>query len=147
MRTRLRAGARRASSARASGCAGSVPDVLERAEPQLGLVVERAVVDVPHVLVPPLLDERLVRLARLPAVDHEVPAGRLDVPEQLRADVAAAGPEERAPLAVGPVRPLELRCVAGLVREDERQHRPDVSLAADERDADAGKAAGGPYPC
>ena len=61
---------RRPPSARASGRAGSGwPDVLERAEAQLGRVVERGLVDEPHVLVAARLDEGVVRLARLPPVD------------------------------------------------------------------------------
>ena len=47
----------------------------------------------------------------------------LDVAEQLGADVAATAAEERRPVAVGAVDPLELRRVGDLVAEDEGDHR------------------------
>src|SRR5215469_11314529 len=79
------------------------PDGLEGAEAELAVVVETRVVDPAHVVVVVLRDECVVRLGRLPAVDHEVAAGRLDVAEEFGADVAAALPEELRPLAVRPV--------------------------------------------
>src|SRR4051794_23792824 len=48
-----------ASARRATDLRDLLPDVLERPEPQLGVVEERAVVDAPHVLVAMRLDERL----------------------------------------------------------------------------------------
>ena len=99
------------------------PDVLERPEPQLLEVVEPRLVGAPEVLVLVLGEERVVRLDRLPAVDHEVPVGLLDVAQELGADVAAALAEELRPLAFGAVGALERLRVAHLVAEDERDHR------------------------
>src|SRR5436190_12218838 len=50
-----------------------LPDALEDPEPQLLLVVEDRVVDAAYVLVAVRVDELVVELARLPAVDHQVP--------------------------------------------------------------------------
>ena len=95
------------------------------------VVSECALVDAAHVLVAVRLDERVVGLARLPAVDDEISAGDLDVPEQLGPDVAAARPEELRPLALGAVDLLELGRVADVVAEDERdQRRPPRSWCA-----------------
>ena len=80
-------------------------------------------IDALHVLLAMRGDECVVRVGRLPAVDDEIPAGSLDVAEELRADVAAPLPEERGPLAVRPVDALELRRVAhDLVAEHECDH-------------------------
>jgi hypothetical protein len=90
--------------------------------------VERRLVDAAHVLVAVRGDEGVVRLAALPAVDDQVAARRLDVAEELGADVARARPEELSPVAVGAVDALELGRVARLVGEDERdQRRPPRS--------------------
>ena len=90
-------------------CAGSVPDRLERAEAELAVVVEACGVDALHVLLAVLGDERVVRVDRLPAVDDEIPARRLDVAEQLGADEAAAPAKELGPLAVRTVRRARTR--------------------------------------
>src|SRR6185437_6838905 len=92
-------------------------------------------VDALHVLLSPLRDEGVVRVGRLPAVDHEVaPAARrrravfgptLDVSQQLGADEAASLPEELRPLPVRPVDTLELGRVTHLVAEQERDHAPE----------------------
>ena len=66
--------------------------------------------------------ERVVVLRRLPAVDHEVAARGLDVSEELRADVAAAGAKELGPVAVGAVCALELLGVTDFVGEDKGDH-------------------------
>ena len=96
---------------------------LERAEAELAVVVEARGVDALHVLLAMRGDERVVRVGRLPAVDHEIAARRLDVAQELGADVAAALAEELGPLAVRPVDALELRRVAHhLVAEDECDH-------------------------
>ena len=80
-------------------------------------------VDALHVLLAMRGDERVVRVGRLPAVDHEIATWRLDVAQELGADVAAAPAEELGPLAVHPVGALELRRVAHhLVAEDECDH-------------------------
>jgi hypothetical protein len=90
--------------------------------------VERRLVDAPHVLVAVGGDEGVVRLAALPTVDDQVAARRLEVAEELGADVAGAGAEELRPLAFGAVDALELGRVARLVGEDERdQRRPPRS--------------------
>ena len=86
--------------------------------------MEARVVDATHVLLAVRGGEVVVGLSRLPAVDDEIPPGRLDVPEQLGADVARALPEELGPVALGPVRALELLRVADLVAEDESDHAP-----------------------
>src|SRR5829696_38337 len=99
------------------------PHVLERAEPELVVVEEDRLVDAAHVLLAVLLDERVVRVARLPAVDDEEPAGLLHVPQELGADVAAAAAKERVPVAAGAVHAPELVLLRGVVHEDERDHR------------------------
>jgi hypothetical protein len=105
-----------------------LPDVLERPEPQLLRVVERRLVHPSHVLVAVRGDEGVVRLAALPAVDDEVAARRLEVAEELRADIPGAGAEELRPIALRAVDAFELGRVARLVREDERdQRRPPRS--------------------
>jgi 1,2-phenylacetyl-CoA epoxidase catalytic subunit len=98
---------------------------LERSEPELAVVAEARRVDTLHVLLASLGDEGVVRVGRLPAVDHEVPAGRLHVPQQLGADITPAQAEEFRPFAVRPVDPLELRGVVHLVAEDECDHAPE----------------------
>src|SRR6266576_463946 len=104
-------------------CADSVPNRLERAEAELAVVVEARSVDALHVLLAMLGDERVVRVGRFPAVDDEIAARRLDVAQELGADVAAALAEELRPLAVHPVDALELRRGAHhLVAEDECNH-------------------------
>src|SRR5581483_4718796 len=106
----------------------ALPDVLERAEAELLHVVEPRVVAPPQVLGPVLLEERVVRLRRLPPVDHEVALRFLDGVQQLGADVAGPRAEEVRPLALRAVDPLEGLRVAHLVAEDERdQRRPPRS--------------------
>src|SRR5579875_3753331 len=92
----------------------SAPDALERTETQLAVIEEAGLVDPAHVLLAVLRHEGVVRVGRLPAVDDEVAAGRLDVPQQLGPDVAAAVAEELRPLAVGAVGALELGPVVHL---------------------------------
>ena len=82
----IRARRSRTSRSAAPGRSGSAP---RRCGQVLGLV---------------LGEERVVGLGRLPAVDHEVAVGLLDVVQQLRADVPAPA-EELRPLAVGAVTP------------------------------------------
>jgi hypothetical protein len=90
--------------------------------------VEPRLVGASHVLVAVLLQEGVVRLRRLPAVDDEVPLGLLDVAEELRADVTLPLTEELRPVALGAVGRLEGLGVARLVAEDERdQRRPPRS--------------------
>src|SRR5438132_5181914 len=128
---------RRSPSSTGRGAAGyrrsSVPDVLERTEAQLLLVVVRGVVDAPHVLVAVLGDERVVALRRLPAIDYEIAPRHLDVAQQLGADVALAAAEELRPLAVRAVDALELLRHARLVREHERDHAAETNLPRDGR--------------
>src|SRR5689334_24185329 len=94
----VQAGGASQCEARAVSCwwnaRSSVPDGLERAEAELAVVVEARGVDPFHVRLAMPLDEGVVRVRRLPAVDDEVPARRLDVAQQLGADVAAALREE-----------------------------------------------------
>src|SRR5262249_43348718 len=92
-----------------------------------------------------LLDETVVVLSVLPAVDDEVAAGLLNVEKQLRADVAVARAEEGGPHPLRPVHLLEPAGVVGLVREDQCDQRipprswcarkkfslPAVAIAAD----------------
>jgi hypothetical protein len=68
-------------------------------------------------------DELVVGLDRFPAVDHEVAVVLFDVAQELGADVARPLPEELRPLAIRPVRLLELLWVARVVAEDERDQR------------------------
>lgn len=91
-------------------------------------VVEATLVAEPHVLLLELSEERVVRLRRLPPVDHEVALGLLDVTQQLGADVADPATEELRPVPVGSVDACELLRVANLVAKDERdQRRPPSS--------------------
>ena len=85
-----------------------MPDVLERPEPELLDVVEARLVAAAQVLGLVLSEEGVVGVRRLPAVEHEVALGLLDVAQELGADVARALPEELRPLAVGAVGRLEL---------------------------------------
>ncbi len=93
------------------------------------VVLERGLVDAAHVLLAVRLDELVVDIARLPAVDDEIAPGDLGVAEKFRADVAAAGAEERRPFALRAVDALELRGVSDdVVAEDEGdQRRPPRS--------------------
>src|SRR3954451_4524790 len=115
---------RRNPSRRDRGAEGlrALPHVLERAEAKLLVVVEVRVVDPAHVLLPVLVRERVVRLRRLPAIDHEVAAGLFHVAQKLGADETLRRAEELLPLAARPVRALERLGVANLVAEDERYH-------------------------
>src|SRR6185312_8731370 len=81
------AGTRSALRIGAGGVRLDRPDVLERAEPELLLVVEARVVHAAHVVVAMLVGESVVGIGRLPAVDHEIAGRRLDVPQELRADI------------------------------------------------------------
>src|SRR5262249_50520181 len=92
----------RQSVAVATKCAASGPNCVERAEAQLTVEVEPCGVDALHVLLAMRGDERVVRVGRFPAVDHEISGWRLDVAQELRADVATAAAEELCPLAVRP---------------------------------------------
>ena len=85
-------------------------------------------VDALQVLLAMRGDERVVGVGRLPAVDHEVAAGDLDVAEELRADVARPGPEEPRPVAVGALGGLEGGVVAGVVAEDESDHGEAIPI-------------------
>ena len=115
----------------ATKCAESGPKRVERAEAQLAVVVEPCGVDALHVLVAIRGDERVVRVGRFPPVDHEIPGRRLDVAQELRADVAAAAAEELCPLTVGPVDALELGRVAHhLVAEHECNHAGEDKVRA-----------------
>jgi 1,2-phenylacetyl-CoA epoxidase catalytic subunit len=82
-------------------------------------------VDTLHVLLAPIGDKGVVRVRRFPAVDHEVTAGCLDVPQELRADVAATLAEELRPLAVRSKDAFELLRVVHFVAEDECDHAPE----------------------
>src|SRR5207244_2548220 len=95
------------------------PDVLERPDAELLLVMEGVLVGSAHVLVAVLGDERVVCLRRRPAVDHDVAPGSLDVAQQLGADVPLSPAEELGPFALGAVHALELGRIACLVGEDE----------------------------
>ena len=76
------------------------PDVLERPDAQLLQVEEARLVAAAQVLVAVLGEKGVVGLGRLPAVDHDVAVGLLDVAQQLGADVAGTLPEELRPVAV-----------------------------------------------
>src|SRR3954447_112525 len=111
-------------SRRGHGAKGllALPHVLERAEAQLLVVVEARVVDAPHVLLPVLVRERVVRLRRFPAIDHDVAAGLFHVAQKLGADETLRRAKELLPLAARPVGALERLGIANLVAEDERYH-------------------------
>ncbi len=100
-------------------------DRLERAEAELAVVEEPRGVDTLDVLLAMLGHERVVRVGRLPPVDDEIAARRLDVAKQLGSDVAATPAEELGPLAVHSVRALELARIAHLVAEDQCQHESE----------------------
>ena len=122
-----------------------MPDVLERPEAELLDEVEPRLVAAAQNLRLMLGEKRVVGVRRLPAVDHEVPVGLVDVVQELRADVPVARAEEARPLALRPVDLLERDGIAHLVAEDERDHRrpprswcalkkfslPAVAIAAD----------------
>lgn len=68
-------------------------------------------------------EECVVGVCRLPAIDHEITVGLLDIVQELRADVALPRAEELRPLALGAVDLLERVGVARLVAKDERDQR------------------------
>src|SRR5262249_9065245 len=101
---------------------GLDPHVFESAEAEFLVVVEARVVDPAHVLLAVVGGEGVVGIRRLPAVDHEVAAGRFDVTEELGADVAACSREELRPVPVRPVDLLEVGRLAHVVAEHEGDH-------------------------
>jgi hypothetical protein len=96
--------------------AATVTKASRTSEAELAVVVEARGIYPLHVLLAMRGDESVVRVGRLPAVDDQIPAGSLDVAEELRADEAASLSEERGPLAIRSVDALELRRVVARPR-------------------------------
>src|SRR5207247_9925783 len=120
-----RSDSRRTPSTPGRGAAGSRsfrPHVLEGAEAQLLEVVHARLVAALEVLLLVHRDEVVVRVDRLPAIDHHVAVGLLHVAQQLRADEPRALPEELRPVAVRAVDARERPGIADVVAEDERDH-------------------------
>src|SRR3954464_12052678 len=106
-------------------CAGI--DSLERADQGLAAVQRHGVARAPLVLLAVGVEETVVGLRRLPAVDHEKAPLFLQRCRELRPEVAVGAVEEARPFAARPVRRDEVvrAALLGLVLEHHRDHGRD----------------------